>query len=115
MAAEIGVHLFSNGTEFEWWQARNCQRCVRESSCNLYDALFTDGLLPGLYQGQVTSETAARLGYTDAYLGVLGWPCAERQADAEPVAPAAVEMVMAGADMLPGFEGAAPAVTGGAS
>lgn len=104
MSESRGIHLFSNGSEFECWEARNCARCVKESNCDLLSALFTDGLAEGLYQGQVTPETAARLGYTDEYIGVLGWPCKERRADAEPPTPAAREMRKAGADMLPGFD-----------
>jgi hypothetical protein len=118
-----GIHIFSNGFEFRCWEERNCARCVKGSgpdqlpTCDLLAALFTDGLLDGLYQGQVLPETADRLGYTDEYLGVLGWPCKEREPGApgqtpEP-APAQREMVKAGAAQLPGFEARQPGSTGG--
>lgn len=110
--SDQGVHLFSNGFEFECWTERNCDRCVRFPNCDLLAALFTDGLAEGMYQGQVTPETAERLGYTDEYIGVLGWPCKERQAQDAPPAPAAVEMVKAGAEMLPGFDATTPPTTG---
>ncbi len=56
-----------------------------------------------MYQGQVFPETAERLGWSDEYIGVLGWPCKEKRADNEPPTPAAVEMRNAGATLLPGF------------
>jgi hypothetical protein len=111
MSSTEAVHLFSNGFEFECWRARNCDRCIKEPTCDLYDALFSDGLQPGLYQGQVLPETAARLGYTDEYEGVLGWPCLERRpgapGDAIEETPAAREVRKAGGVMLPGFESVA--------
>jgi hypothetical protein len=98
-----GIHLFSNGFEGDCWQERNCDRCVKQDACDLQDALHQDSIIHDLPCGSVTLETASRLGYTDAYWNVLGWPCAERRADKEPPTPAATEMVKAGAGMLPGF------------
>jgi hypothetical protein len=107
-----GIHLFSNGTEFDIWESRNCSRCIKEPTCDLLNKLFTDGLEDGLYQGQVLPETAARLGYSDEYQGQYGWPCAERQAQADPPPPAAREMRKAGGVMLPGFDAVPTADTG---
>src|SRR5688572_19600475 len=106
MGDEIkGIHLFSNGTEWDIWEARNCRHCIKEPQCDLADAIFSDGVVtPGLYQGQVTPETAARLGYTDERVGILNSPCKERQADAAPPTPAATQMKIAGAQPLPGFD-----------
>lgn len=99
-----GIHLFSNGFEFECWTERNCDHCVKDiMTCDLVAALFDDSEIHGLPSGNVTTETAERLGYTDEYIGVLGWPCKERQTDAEPPTPAAHEVRAAGAVMLPGF------------
>jgi hypothetical protein len=83
-----GIHLFSNGTEFEIWEHNNCSRCVKEPTCDLLAALFTDGLAEGMYQGQVLPETAARLGYSEAeHGGRAGWLCKERQThDTQPPA-----------------------------
>ncbi len=111
MADSVGVHLFSSGFEWDNWEARNCDRCVKQSDCDLQDAFFLDSLDHGLPDGNVTLDTADRAGYSDEYIGVLGWPCKERTT--EPVAPsgpapAVVEMRKAGAAMLPGF-GPAPA------
>ena len=105
--SEHGIHLFSNGSEFEAWRGRNCARCVKEPSCDLYNALFTDSLTHDIPNGNVTAETAERLGYTAACRGVLGWPCNERQADDGGPKPAAHEVAQAGTDMLPGFDAVA--------
>lgn len=101
-----GIHLFSNGTEFEWWHEKNCGSCVKEPTCELYNALFTDSLTHGLPSGNVTAETAEALGYRPEYLGVLDWPCKARQTET-PQPSGAREMAEAGAAMLPGFGGCA--------
>jgi hypothetical protein len=103
------IHLFSNGTEWDIWESRNCDRCVKQGACDLADAIFDDSIVHDLEHGDVLPETAARLGYSEAeHGGTVGWPCKERRADAEPTTTAATEMVKSGADMLPGFEDVAP-------
>lgn len=98
-----GIHLFSNGFEWDHWQGRNCSRCVKRPTCDLYDAIFTDSEMTDIPNGSVTTATAERLGYSNAYAGVLAWPCKERQAEDMPPRPAAHEVSSAGGIMLPGF------------
>lgn len=98
------IHLFSSGFEWDNWQARNCDRCIKNPTCELQDAIFSDELIHDIPNGSVTPETAEALGYSDEYIGVLGWPCKERQTDAAPPTPAAVEMKKAGVAQLPGFD-----------
>lgn len=108
MSGTKGVHLFSNGFEHDCWDEANCCRCIKQPTCDLINRLFTDSIDHDLPNGNVTEETARRLGYTRDYLRVLGWPCAERQpgvpGEEPPPDPAAVEMRKAGAAALPGFE-----------
>ena len=105
MSSTEAVHLFSNGTEFEIWEHNNCSRCVKEPTCDLLAALFTDGLAEGLYQGQVFPETAARLGYSEAeHGGMAAWPCKERRASGETAPPAQHEVARAGTPLLPGLD-----------
>ncbi len=105
-----GVHIFSNGWEYDCWSSRNCDRCVKEPSCDLIDALFTDSLVENLPNGSVKQETADRLGYKPEYIGVLRWPCAEieqglpGEQSVAPPKPAAHVMRDAGAMTLPGLE-----------
>lgn len=113
MSDNAGVHLFSNGFEFECWTEANCAQCPRDYlSCDLASALFDDSLTHDLPSGNVTEATAARLGYTEDFLGHLGWPCKERETVAswpDGVPPAADEMAKAGATPLPGFDRAGDA------
>lgn len=101
-----GIHLFSNGFEFDVWQGVNCNGCVKQPTCDLYDAIFTDPLTHGVPHGSVTQETAELLGYTSGYLGVLRWPCKARQIQGHEhfPKPAAHEVSSAGGTMLPGME-----------
>lgn len=99
-----GIHLFSSGFEWDNFEARNCSKCVKEPTCDLILAMFGGGVINDLPVGSVTAEVAERLGWSDEYIGVLGWPCKERQADAAPPTPAATAMKQAGASMLPGFD-----------
>lgn len=109
------IHLWSNGFEFDHFEARNCARCVKsgdlenEPSCDLYDAI-TEAMCG---DGSFSPEIVARFGWQEEYRAVLGWPCKEFQAEGpiEPK-PAAREMQEAGATMLPGFD-VAPVPSGG--
>lgn len=104
------VHIWSNGTEFMIWEDNNCDRCVKEPTCELVygpggigEAFLGDGLL--------AATVAARMGHT----GSAEFFCRERQTEG-PVLPkpAAQEMAEAGAAMLPGLdEPRAAAAVGG--
>lgn len=113
-----GVHLFSNGSEFEWWTERNCTGCiVKIEDCKLINAMFDDPVLHDLPHGNVTQRTADRLGYSTEYLGVLGWPCKARKTVADPrpseASKAMRDMRRTGAVELPGFEAVPVAETRG--
>lgn len=60
------VWTFSNGTEFDVWSERNCERCSKmydpetlESLCDLEVAIFE----AGAGDGTVSKEIADRLGW----------------------------------------------------
>lgn len=100
--------LWSNGFEFENFEAKNCDRCVKgfnneenEPMCDLFDAIG-DAMVG---DGTFAPEIVARFGWKEAYRAVLGWPCKEYQAEG-PILPkpAAVEMERAGAARLPGMD-----------
>lgn len=110
MADSVGVHLFSSGSEFEWWTERNCAGCiVKIEDCRLISAMFDDPILHDLPHGNVTQRTADRLGYSTEYVGMAGWPCKARKAEASPrpteASKAMRDMRRTGADGLPGFAG----------
>lgn len=74
------IYLFSNGTQFMDWDARNCSKCDRltwdkdgnpVTSCKLYHAIAD----AACDDGSVTPEMAQRLGYTS---GAYTWDCPER-------------------------------------
>lgn len=100
------IRLFANGFEFDCWDEKNCSRCVKasrdseSSSCDLFDAIGDAMWGDGTFHPKIVQ----RFGWKDEYIGVLGWPCAEFQAEGpiEPT-PAAHEMAKAGAAQLPGF------------
>ena len=101
------IHLFANGYEYDNWEARNCDRCVKAptaswgGACDLNDAI-TEAMVT---DGTFAPEIVARFGWKPEYHAVLGWPCKEFQAEGkiEPK-PAAREMADAGAAHLPGME-----------
>ncbi len=96
-----GIHVFSNGTEFDIWEHNNSSRCVKEPSCDILAALFMDGLEEGLYQGQVKPETAKRLGVPAD--GRERWWCLERQTETdEPTWPP--PLIEGEPVQLPGFD-----------
>lgn len=104
------IHLFSNGSEFDFWESGNCPGCVKRRTCDILDALFTDSITHDLPNGSVTPETAERIGYTHDRRNDLRWTCKERQERSfepphEPApSPAVREMRRAGAAMLPGLD-----------
>jgi len=102
MSDQGTVHIFSNGFEFECWFARNCDRCVKEPTCDLLrgDGGIVDSFLTGLF----TQKAADRMGYSAECIGVLGWPCAEFSDVPTGPKPAAHVMRDAGALTLPGLE-----------
>jgi hypothetical protein len=87
---------WSNGTDWEIWEANNCDRCIKEPTCDLILAAFLNGGL--------TAEMAERMGWKDEYEITGRWFCAERETEPAPPKPAALEMAEAGAQQLPGFE-----------
>lgn len=94
--ADLVARPWSNGTDWEVWSSNNCDRCVKEPTCDLIGSFFLEGGL--------TAETAQRVGWTAAYDIDRRWFCAERQTEPAPSKPAAREMADAGATMLPGFD-----------
>lgn len=104
-----GVHLFSNGFEFDCWTERNCTGCiVKVDMCPLIGRMFDDSIKYGLPSGNVTARTAERLGYSTEYIGHLGWPCKARKTQPDPrpseASPAMRDMRRTGATPLPGFD-----------
>lgn len=97
------VHIFSNGFEFRCWEAKNCDRCVKEPSCEI---IFGDGGIGTSFlgDGMFSQEMADRMGYSAECIGVLGWTCAEFSDVPIGPKPAAHVMRDAGALMLPGLE-----------
>jgi hypothetical protein len=67
------VYVFSNGFEFDCWQERNCDRCAKNRSCDLFDAIMIGSAEDGL----VSQDISERMGYSDDLRFVLGWPCKE--------------------------------------
>lgn len=77
------ITLFSNGTQYCDWDARNCSRCSRvkynaqhepSSKCPMWNAI-ADAMCE---DGDFTPEMAKRLGYRE---GAYTWDCPERNAD----------------------------------
>ena len=98
---------FSNGTEFECWDDRNCDRCVKGAGNN-GDALvcpIEEALTEALFgDGEMRFEMAARMGLHERErthapdgLPYLGWPCKEFEA---PDAPEHVRMDQLGMPTL---------------
>lgn len=110
------IRLFANGVEHEAFAERNCHQCVKagdaytEPQCDLLDAIIEAMFGDGTF----APEIVARFGWKPEYITVLGWKCAEFQAEGpvEP-RPAAYEMARAGAALLPGLEPADRAPGGG--
>lgn len=69
------VHIFSNGFEWDHWEAANCDRCVKEPTCDL----LRGGIAESFVSGDFAPATAARMGYTPDLSSTLGWPCKERE------------------------------------
>jgi hypothetical protein len=72
---------FSSGFEHRAWTERNCAICPiaydtdkREWRCTLEAALD----LASITDGTITRAIADRMGYNDATMFQLGWPCQER-------------------------------------
>jgi hypothetical protein len=66
---------FANGSEYDWWSERNCERCARYAGCPLRDAIewaaCTDGLLDNGVAGRI-------------WRGLPEGPCAEFESEAQP-------------------------------
>lgn len=98
------VHIFSNGFEWDNWEAANCDRCTKAPTCDLLSGGIVDSFMDGLF----SQETADRMGFTPECKSILGWQCAEFSD--EPLVrapwpkPAAHVMRDAGAPLLPGLE-----------
>jgi hypothetical protein len=62
---------FANGSEYDWWTARNCDRCARADGCPLREAIewaaCTDGLIGNSVAGRI-------------WKGAPEGPCSEREA-----------------------------------
>ncbi len=79
------VIIFSNGTQYMQWNARNCDRCSKVtfnkfhepvSTCPLWNAI-ADSMCD---DGDFTPEMAKRLGHKS---GAYTWDCPERNADTD--------------------------------
>lgn len=89
------VRIFSNGDDYRDWQWNNCDRCVKQPSCDLEEIVASASVLDGL----ISQDAATRLGVP--VTGDPRWYCLER-VKIVPVPQA-----------LPGFD-AVPADTTGA-
>jgi hypothetical protein len=93
---DLVARPWSNGTEWLIWESNNCDRCVKQATCDLPSSAWLEGGL--------TAETAARMGWQDEYQETGRWFCAERELPDAPPKPAALVMAEAGAQQLPGME-----------
>jgi hypothetical protein len=110
-----GIIPFSNGSEFDWWQSRNCDRCKKydfdpetyTTTCPIAEAIadMAATIAP------LTQEMAIRMGYLDKSGKEVGNDCTERVIGRPepkvppPPLPVDQELKKLGAAMLPGFEG----------
>lgn len=77
------IDIFSNGTEYEIWQRRNCEKCRKyvpfselpEEGCEIEFYLSLGGDTPD----GISPEFAKRIGYIDRV--TWGWMCNEWEAD----------------------------------
>ena len=72
------IYPFSNGTQFDCWNARNCERCTKYDGqtnglCEISDALT----VAYIDDGTVTPEMSKRMGH-EAHRGDYTWDCPER-------------------------------------
>src|SRR5688572_30203403 len=73
------VHPFSNGTEADFWEARNCERCYRTKNDDpdkMPSCPIAAALCEGRITGVVPLKMAQRAGWQEVY---KRWPdtCAE--------------------------------------
>ena len=67
------VRPFSNGTEFDWWTSRNCDKCCRYSNVstkrnNAKCKLAFDLDYACATDGMINLNTANKIGYDGTYL-----------------------------------------------
>lgn len=78
--ADTPYRPFSNGTQFDDWQAYNCDRCTQSGRCDLEDILLIGGETG---DGSVSEATARMCGYLNddgSTARCYVWPCAARRA-----------------------------------
>jgi hypothetical protein len=103
------IRIFSNGSEHDAWDERNCSQCALKPHendlgvCDIFDAIIDSMVTDGAF----SPEIAIRMGFRDACRSILGWQCAEFRDAPDGPRPAAHEVAAAGTPCLPGFDTAA--------